>query len=80
MEAGGSADFWILTCTPESITQKLKPHHHTVRLLTKGTTLERKQTPLPRAPLSSFAIHMAENDMSQTMGFLAYNVIFSTRS
>ena len=67
MYAGNSADFWVVACTPESITQKLKPDHHTVRLLTKGTAVEREQTSLTRAPLSSFAIYITKNDMSQTM-------------
>ena len=53
-----------------SISQRLKPEYNTLRLLLQGSTLESKDTTLPPAPTSTFAIHMTENDMSQTMLYM----------
>ena len=65
--AGGSTHFWVVTCAPESMSHKLKHGHNIARLLTNGTALEHKQTSLPQALPVSFAIHMTQQNMSQTM-------------
>ena len=67
LAAGGTMDFWVISFTPQSISQRLKPVYNTVRLLSQGSTLESKDAILPPPPTSTFAIDMTENDMSETM-------------
>ena len=67
LAAGGTMDFQVISFTPQSISQRLKPVYNTVRLLSQGSTLESKDAILPPPPTSTFAIHMTENDMSKTM-------------
>ena len=67
LAAGGNTDFWVVCFTLHSMSQRLKPEYNTVRLLSQGSTLESKDAWLPPPPTSTFAIHMTENDMSQTM-------------
>ena len=47
-------DFWVISFTPQSISQRLKPVYNTVRLLSQGSTLESKDATLPPPPHLNF--------------------------